>query len=75
MNNLNKTKVSFKEVILIFLSVELVWYVGRLVNPNESAEGLRLYTALVAIFIYLPLRVLILIFFPRKEENNEDTDE
>ncbi len=70
----NYKSSSIYEWLWIIVFIESVWRVGRLIDPNASSYTLRFYTAIIGIFIFVPLRFVFLIFFPGKE-NNEDTDE
>jgi len=66
--------LSIYEWIGAIIFVQIIWQTGKLINPEVSSISLKLYTTLAAIFIYLPLRILILIFFPNNKDS-EDTDE
>ncbi len=73
MKKINKI-LSIYEWIGAIIFVQIIWQTGKLINPEVSSISLKLYTTLAAIFIYLPLRILILIFFPNNKDS-EDTDE
>ena len=62
MKKINKI-LSIYEWIGAIIFVQIIWQTGKLINPEVSSISLKLYTTLAAIFIYLPLRILILIFF------------